>query len=72
MVELTDNEKKVADAMKALNATGEDSAKTANIIAGKCPLPKGLISNLLTQMAGKGAVKRVAKSKAGVYYLVQQ
>ena len=72
MVELNDNEKKVCDAMKAIGATNDASAKTSDVIAAKCPLPKGLINNILTQLAGKGVVKRLAKSKAGVYYLVQQ
>jgi predicted transcriptional regulator len=72
MVELNDNEKKVADAMRAIGATGEESAKTADIISVKCPLPKGFINNLLTQLVSKGAAKRVTKSKAGVYYLTQQ
>ncbi len=58
--------------MRAIGATAEGSAKTADVISAKCPLPKGLISNILTQLAGKGAVKRLAKSKAGVYYLTQQ
>ena len=69
---MNDNEKKVVEAMKGVSAIGEGSGKTSDQIAFKCPLPKGLINNLLTQLASKGVVKRVAKSKAGVYYLVQQ
>ena len=72
VVDLNDNEKKVIDAMKAVGATVDDNAKTADIIAGKCPLPKGLITNILTQLVNKKAVKRIAKSKAGVYCMTQQ
>ena len=72
MAELSDNEQKVIDVMKTVRALDETSAKNADIIAGKCPLSKGMVNNILTQLHNKKIAKRVAKSKAAVYYLVQQ
>lgn len=70
MAELNDNEKRVVDSMKAVSATTEDKAKNADIIANKCPLSKGMVNNILTQLQNKKVVKRVAKSKSAVYYLL--
>lgn len=70
MAEFSDNEKKVIDSMKAVSATREELAKTADQIAGKCPLSKGMVTNLLVQLLNKKAVKRVSKSKAAVYYIL--
>ena len=64
--------KKVIEAMKAIGASNEDGAKTSDMIAAKCPLAKGLVNNILTQLANKKVVKRVAKSKAAVYFIAQQ
>jgi hypothetical protein len=72
MADLNDNEKKVVEAMTTLGATSEGNAKTADIIAGKCPFSKGMVNNILTQLQNKKVAKRVTKSKAGVYYLMQQ
>ncbi len=70
MVDLNDNEKKVVEAMKAVGASEEGNAKTADIIAAKCPFSKGMVNNILTQLQAKRVAKRVAKSKAAVYYLL--
>ena len=72
MVDLNDNEQKVVNAMKEIGATNGNSAKTADMIAAKCPLAKGMVTNLLMQLQNKKAVKRISKSKAAVYHLVQQ
>lgn len=72
MADLNDNEQKVVDAMKAIGATNEGNAKTADMIAAKCPLAKGIVNNILTQLQNKKVIKRVAKSKAAVYFIVQQ
>jgi len=72
MVDLSDNEKKVVEAMKTVGATAEESAKNADIIAAKCPFSKGMVNNILIQLQNKKAAKRVAKSKAAVYYLTMQ
>ena len=72
MVELNDNEEKVVEAMKALSANDESKAKNADMIAAKCPISKGMVNNILMQLQNKKVVRRVAKSKAAVYYLTQQ
>ncbi|MDP2973531.1 MAG: hypothetical protein Q8N60_00625 [Candidatus Diapherotrites archaeon] len=72
MVELNDNEKKVVGAMREIGASEEGNAKTADIISAKCPFSKGMVNNILTQLQNKKAVKRIAKSKAAVYFLTMQ
>jgi predicted transcriptional regulator len=72
MVELNDNEKKVVEAMREIGASEEGNAKTADIISGKCPFSKSTANNILTQLQNKKVVKRVAKSKAAVYFLTMQ
>lgn len=72
MVELNDNEKRVVEAMREIGASEEGNAKTADIISGKCPFSKGMVNNILMQLQNKKIVKRVAKSKAAVYFLTGQ
>jgi len=72
MVELTDWENKVVEAMKLLNATSEKNLKTADQIAKAASLPKGRVANVLLSLVNKKIVKRVARQKAAGYYLLQQ
>jgi predicted transcriptional regulator len=70
MVELTDEEKKVVEAMKMLKATSPETVKTVDQIAkAAVGLPKGKVANLLLGLVNKKIVKRVAREKAAGYYL---
>lgn len=71
MVELTENEKKIVEAMKMLKATAEDRLKTADHIARAARMPKGRVGNLLIDLSRKRVIKRVAREKAAGYYLLQ-
>lgn len=71
MVELTEEEKKVVEAMKMLKATSPDSLKTVDQIAkAAIGLPKGKVANLIMSLINKKVVKRVAREKAAGYYLI--
>lgn len=71
MVELTDQEQKIVEAMKMLRAIDEGHLKTVDHIAKAARLPKGIVANLMQALQGKGVVKRVAREKAAGYYLLQ-
>lgn len=71
MIELTDDEKKVVEAMKMLKATSEDKLKDADQIAKSAMMPKGKAANVLLSLIGKRVIKRVAREKAAGYYLIQ-
>jgi DNA-binding IclR family transcriptional regulator len=71
MVELTEDEKKVVEAMKILKATAEDKLKDADQIAKAAMMPKGKVSNILLALVGKKVIRRVAREKAAGYYLLQ-
>jgi len=72
MVDLTDREKKVVDAMKMLGATAQDKLKTADDTSRKAVLPKNLVASDLLMLANKKVVKRVVREKAAGYFLIQQ
>jgi len=69
--ELTEDEKKVVEAMKLLKATSEDKLKTVDHIAKACMMPKGRVANIVAMLLNKRVVKRIAREKAAGYYLVQ-
>jgi len=71
MVELTDMEKKVVDAMKSLKATSPDQVKTVDHIAKAAMLPKSRVAQIIQMLVNKRVVKRIAREKAAGYYLVQ-
>jgi len=72
MVELTDQERKVVEAMKMLKATSPDQLKTLDHIAKAAMMPKGRVANIIQMLLNKKVVKRVAREKAAGYYLLQQ
>lgn len=72
MVDLTDRERKVVDALKMLGATAQDKLKTADDIARKAVLPKNIVANVLLMLANRKIVKRVVREKAAGYFLLQQ
>ncbi|MEM5853139.1 MAG: transcriptional regulator [Candidatus Aenigmatarchaeota archaeon] len=71
MVELTQDEAKVVEAMKSLKAVAEDKVKDADQIAKAAMMPKGKVANILLSLVNKKVVKRVAREKAAGYYLLQ-
>lgn len=70
MVELTDDEKKIVEALKAFGATEPDKLKTADDIARKAAMPKNIAANRLVEMANKKILKRVAREKSAGYYVL--
>jgi len=70
MVELTEDEEKVVEAMKNLKAVREDKLKTVDHITRAARLPKGKVANIIMNLMRKGVVKRIAREKAAGYYLV--
>lgn len=72
MVELTEEEKKVVEAMKMLKATNENSLKTLDHIAKASMIPKGKVAGIVQSLINKKVVKRVAREKAAGYYLAMQ
>ncbi|MEM5802257.1 MAG: transcriptional regulator [Candidatus Aenigmatarchaeota archaeon] len=72
MVELTEDEKKVVEALKSLRAMSEDKLKDADQIAKAAMMPKGKVANILMNLMNKKVVKRVAREKAAGYYLLEQ
>jgi DNA-binding IclR family transcriptional regulator len=70
MVELTDDEKKVLEAMKTLNAVAENKLKDVDQIAKTAMMPKGKVANIILGLVNKKVVKRVAREKAAGYYII--
>jgi len=68
-MELTDDEKKVVDAMKMLKAVAEDKIKDVDQIAKTAMLPKGKVGNIIVNLVQKKAIKRIAREKAAGYYI---
>lgn len=72
LVELTDDEKKIVEAMKSLRATAEDKLKTVEHISTAAMMPKSKAANIILGLVNKKVVKRVAREKAAGYYLIEQ
>lgn len=71
MVDLSEDESKVVEAMKLLKATAEDKLKDADQIAKAAMMPKGKVANIVLSLVNKKVVRRVAREKAAGYYLLQ-
>jgi len=71
MVDLTEDEKKIVEAIKILKAVAEDKLKDADQIAKAAMMPKGKAANVLLALVGKKVIRRVAREKAAGYYLIQ-
>lgn len=69
--ELTDDEKKVVEAMKQLKATAENQLKTVDHIAKTSMMPKSKAASVIGMLMNKKIVKRIAREKAAGYYLAQ-
>lgn len=71
MIELTDDEKKVVEAMKTLKATAEDKLKDVDQIAKTVLMPKGKVANIVVTLVNKKVVRRIAREKAAGYFVVE-
>ncbi len=69
--EMTDNAKKIYDAMKKLGATTEDKLKTADDIMKAVALGKSIVNAALQELQKKGYVKRIARQKSAGYYVTK-
>jgi predicted transcriptional regulator len=71
MVDLSEDESKVIEAMRSLKATAEDKLKDVDQIAKAAMMPKGKVANIILNLVNKKVVKRIAREKAAGYYLIQ-
>ena len=69
--EMTDQQKKVYDVMKRLNATSADKGKTADDIMKSGKFPKGQMLAWIQELEKKGIVKRQSRDKAAWYYIAK-
>jgi len=72
MVDLTDDEKRVIDAMRSLGAISESLVKDADQIAKAALTPKGRVANFLVSLVNKKVVKRVTRGKSAGYFIIAQ
>lgn len=70
MTELTDDEKKYVEAMKAIGAVAPDKLKTVEDVSKRLTLPKNQVANKLIELTNKKIVKRVARDKSAGYYVL--
>jgi len=71
MIELTDDEKKVVEAIKMLKAVNENQLKDVDQIAKSAVMPKGKVANIVTNLVNKKVVKRIAREKAAGYFVIE-
>jgi len=72
MIELSDDEKKIVEAMKNLRAVAEDKIKTVDQIAKTAMMPKGKAANVIANLVNKKVVRRIAREKAAGYFVIEQ
>jgi len=71
MVDLSEDELKVVEAMKSLKAIAGDKIKDVDQIAKAAMMPKGKVANIILNLVNKKVVKRIAREKAAGYYVIQ-
>ena len=71
MIELTEDEKRIVEAIKSLGAIKEDKIKDVDQIAKTAIMPKGKAANIITILVNKKVVKRIAREKAAGYYIIE-
>ena len=71
-MELSDDEKKVVEAMKSLKAVTDEGKKDVDQIAKTATMPKGKVANIIQNLLNKRVVKRIAREKAAGYFLIDQ
>ena len=69
--EMTDQQRKLYDVMKRLNAIAPDKGKTADDIMKAGKFPKGQMLAWIQELEKKGIAKRLSRDKAAWYYLVK-
>ena len=72
MIELSDEEKKIVEAMKSLRATTEEGKKDVDQIAKTAMMPKGKAASVVQNLVSKKVVKRIAREKAAGYFVIEQ
>ncbi len=68
---MTDQQKKLYDVLKRLNATTADKGKTADDIMKAGKFPKGQMLAWIQELEKKGIIKRVPRDKAAWYFLTK-
>ena len=71
MIELTEDEKRIVEAIKSLGAIKEDKIKDVDQIAKTAIMPKGKAANIITNLVNKRVVRRIAREKAAGYYIIE-
>jgi predicted transcriptional regulator len=71
-MELTDDERKVVEAMKSLKAITDEGKKDVDQIAKTATMPKGKVANIIQMLVNKKVVKRIAREKAAGYFIIDQ
>jgi len=71
-VELSDDERKVVEAMKSLRAVTDEGKKDVDQIAKTATMPKGKVANIIQNLLNNRVVKRIAREKAAGYFLIDQ
>jgi len=71
MVDLSEDELRVIEAMKSLKAIAEDKIKDADQIAKAAMMPKGRVANIILSLVNKRVVRRIAREKAAGYFVIQ-
>lgn len=69
--EMTDQQRKLYDVMKRLNAVAPDKMKTADDIMKAGKFPKGQMLAWIQELEKKGVIRRVARDKAAGYYITK-
>ena len=71
-MDLTDDERKVVEAMKSLKAVTDEGKKDVDQIAKTAMMPKGKVANIIQNLMNKKLIKRIAREKAAGYFLLEQ
>jgi predicted transcriptional regulator len=71
-MDLTDDERKVVEAMKSLRAVTDEGKKDVDQIAKTATMPKGKVANIIQMLMNKKVVKRIAREKAAGYFIIDQ
>lgn len=66
---MQNEEKAITEAIKALNAKNEQSAKALTEISAKCSRPRGVVSNALDHLSKSGKVSKLSKDGKSLYYI---
>ena len=70
-VEITDQQRKVVEAMTKLGAVDQGHGKTADDIMKFGKFGKGQMLSWMAELEKKGVVRRVAGTKAAHYFVVK-